>query len=78
MSRCPVCRFRVKGCEVCERCGCDLTLLVRIELQADVMLRQAASAINCGQFGLAFERLQSTNKLKYSPVAAALLNFLNR
>ena len=44
MERCPGCRARLTGSPVCPRCGCDLALVRRAEMQARNLMRHALRA----------------------------------
>lgn len=78
MKRCPACRARIsEKCDACERCGCDLSMLMCIENQADYLLRQALSAIQNEQLIEAKKILLTLNQLKHSPLTFALLNFVD-
>ena len=76
MERCPACRGRLRGQHHCSRCGCDLSLPIAIELQAQRLEGEAISALVNGQRELAQSRLLRARRLHASTFSQSLLSFL--
>jgi len=76
MDRCPICRARRRDNLVCQRCGSDLNLLVRIEAQALAWQRLAIAKLLANQPQQAQQALQQALQLKRLPLALALSEFL--
>jgi hypothetical protein len=75
MERCPHCRARFKGEAECYRCGCDLTLLLRVESQAQHLEHFAVQRLACGDLKGAKRALEHAQELQYRPLVNALNGF---
>jgi hypothetical protein len=78
MERCPICRARFKDDPLCYRSGSDLTRLLCIETEAAAQERHAIVLLNNHRIDAARHAAEQALALKYSPLAAALLQFLSQ
>ncbi|MBU4264115.1 MAG: hypothetical protein KKC76_19860 [Proteobacteria bacterium] len=76
MLRCPVCRASFKGSPVCHRCRADLSILLRIERQAEQLACQAVQALATGEKKKARALADDACFLHTSPFHRALAGFL--
>ncbi len=72
VERCPSCRARLNESPLCPRCGCDLTLVLRAERQAQNLLRQGIQAWAAGNPDLAASSVEASLALRHNPLAAML------
>lgn len=77
MERCPVCKARLKpGSPICPRCGADLSMLFRIETQADGLCSQAIALLEAGDLSGAMHAVEQSLDLKSDPLAQVLRGFI--
>ncbi|MFN0318006.1 MAG: hypothetical protein ACKVQA_23510 [Burkholderiales bacterium] len=73
VERCPGCRARLMEESVCPRCGCDLTLVRRTEIQAGQLLHRALYAWAKGDRHLAQESAGASLALARGTLGQAVL-----
>lgn len=76
VERCPACRSRLAQEPACLRCGCDLSLVRRAELQSRQLFSRALKAWAAGDEPLAQALVHSSLMLQHDPLAAAVLRAL--
>lgn len=76
MQRCPNCRARSDGNEVCRRCGMDHSLLLAAERAADGCLGRAVTALAGNDPATAEQALHRALSLHADPLAKALLGMI--
>ncbi len=76
IERCPACRSRLAQEPACPRCGCDLSLVRRAELQSRQLFDRALHAWAAGDALSARALVQTSLLLKHEPLAAAVLRAL--
>ncbi|MFO1431891.1 MAG: hypothetical protein U1F76_17425 [Candidatus Competibacteraceae bacterium] len=76
MERCPVCNAKFKEDPVCYRCGTDLSALLRIERQAELLERQAMAFYGAGYLDEAQRVAEQALALMRSPLRCRLVEFL--
>lgn len=76
MERCSACRSRLGDMPICPRCGCDFTLAIRAELQAQHLVIQAIQAWYSGDQDLAENYVGKSLALKQSGLAEVLKGML--
>jgi hypothetical protein len=76
VDRCPSCRARLNESPLCPRCGCDLTLVLRAERQAQHRVRLAIQATAAGNRNLAATHLNASLALQRGKLVAALIAML--
>ena len=72
VERCPACRNRLAQEPVCPRCGCNLALVRRAEIQSRQLFSRALHAWAAGEEHLALTLVQASLVLKHDPLAAAV------
>ncbi len=78
MQRCPGCRARLGADPVCSRCGCDLSLVVCVEIRAESYMRSAVRAWTAGDHDVASLWIQKSLALVHSPLGELLAECLHR
>ncbi len=78
MDRCPACRARLKGTAVCRRCGCNLTIPLRIERQAKLLEQSAVAALSRNELATARSALDHARHLKASLLQDVLFRILKQ
>jgi hypothetical protein len=78
MERCPTCRSRLGDTPLCPRCGCDFTLAVRAETQAQSMVCRAIQAWREGDHDMAAARISESLALKRGRLAGAVAAMLRK
>ena len=78
MERCPACRSRLGETPICPRCGCDFTLALCAEKQAQSLLRRAVQAWCKGDREYAAACASGSQALKYGRLAKAVSAMLQR
>jgi hypothetical protein len=78
MDRCPACRSRLGDKPLCPRCGCDFTLAIRAELQAQHLVRQAIQAWCNGDHDMAAASIGESLALKQGGLAGVLAVMLSQ
>jgi predicted amidophosphoribosyltransferase len=76
MERCPVCKAKFKENPVCYRCGTDLSVLLRIERQAELLEQQAVALYGAGHLSEAQQLAKQSLALQRSPPRGWLVEFL--
>ena len=76
MERCTACRARLGAGPICPRCGCDFTLAIRAETQADKLLGQAILAWADGAPAMAHDFASQSLVLKQGRLAEAMAAML--
>ncbi|MHB1590335.1 MAG: hypothetical protein ACYCTW_02200 [Sulfuricella sp.] len=76
MERCPTCRSRLGDTPLCPRCGCDFTLAVRAETQAQSLVCRAIQAWCDGDHGMAAARIGESLALRHGRLAGAVAAML--
>lgn len=77
MERCPVCKVRLKADTlICPRCGSDLSMLQRIENQAESLCSQAVARLEAGNLSGAMHAVELSIDLKPVLLAQALRGFI--
>ncbi len=76
MERCPNCRARYREGTVCNRCGMDLSLLLRIEEQAKAWERLAVARLAIDDRTGAEEAIKRTLALQHRSLALLLQEFM--
>lgn len=72
MERCPVCRASFNGETSCRRCRADLSALLRIEREAEILVRQAARFWASGETRAAAEAAGKSLTLKGAELARVI------
>lgn len=72
MERCPACRSRLGDTPICPRCGCDFTLAILAESQAQLLICRAIQARCRGDHDMAEACIGASLALKRGGVADAL------
>lgn len=67
MERCPFCRARLRGLDLCSRCGADLTLVQRAERGARRAVAGALEALVRGDLDAAEVSLRRARTLREDP-----------
>lgn len=75
-ERCPACRARLDGADVCARCGCDFSLARRAERTAQGKVRQAVREWASGQRDKAVDSLATAINLSNPPLAHILVRLI--
>ena len=78
MERCTACRSRLGASPICPRCGCDFSLAIRAENQAQALLRKAILAWHSGNPELAISCALEAQAHKQQPLAKALTALLQK
>jgi NAD(P)-dependent dehydrogenase (short-subunit alcohol dehydrogenase family) len=78
MDRCPHCRARYKGGDVCLRCGTELGQLLQIEAQAERWERMAVSRLAQGDRNGAEVAAAESLDRQHRPLASILWSFMRR
>jgi len=76
MERCPSCRSRLGDTPLCPRCGCDFTLAIRAETQAQNLVCRAIQAWSNGDRNTAEARIRESLALRNGHLAGALAAML--
>jgi len=72
MDQCPVCNARYSGTGECRRCKADLSLLLKVEAQANAHLAEAAEARAKGDYPEMLRHARRAVSLKSSRKALGL------
>ena len=76
MTRCPVCRARLSDVlNVCLRCDCELSQLLRIEEQANRYLCRAVNFLRWEDLDAAIQAAVKSSQLKQSRLALAIIRY---
>ncbi len=75
-ERCPACRSRLAQEPACPRCGCDLSLVRRAELQSRQLFTRALKAWADGDEPAALALVQTSLALQHEPLVAAVARAL--
>lgn len=78
LERCPGCRGRLQQGPSCLRCGCDLTLVLRAEVQARRFMTRAVHAWARADLQQASACAHAALMLEKSPLATAVLQSLRQ
>ncbi len=78
MDRCPLCRARLRGQELCPRCGAELRLVLRTEAAAREQEARALEAIAAGDREGALRALERAALLKRHPIQGQLRGMLEQ
>lgn len=78
MERCPVCRSRLRGANLCGRCGTDLALPLAIAAKAEHALARAVRCIADGEVDAARVHVREAQSLQRTPLARALWGFVGQ
>ena len=73
MQRCSVCRATFNGETICRRCHADLSALLKIEQEAEILAQQAVQLWAARKSGAAVEAARNSLALKITPLARAIL-----
>ena len=76
VERCPGCRVRLPQGPTCLRCGCDLTLVRRAEVQARQLTVRAVHAWARGDHPQAVACARAALKLEHSRLVQGVLQSL--
>ena len=76
MQRCPNCKARYRGGQVCHRCEMELTRLLEIDRQAASLCVQIAAALRNNQRSTALKYLKKHRHLVADPRMDRLYRFL--
>lgn len=84
MERCPVCKARLKTdtfvvgdfSPICPRCGTELSMLQRIENQAESLCSEAIARLEAGDLSGAMQAVEQSIDFKPAPLAQALRGFI--
>lgn len=76
MTQCPVCKAKIKAETVCYRCKTNLTMLLRIEATAALLLEQSKSSILNSDYDRALQLVQQSRRLHHTPAAESLELFI--
>ncbi len=77
-ERCPACRGRLTEAPGCPRCGCDLSLVRKVEARAQQLLARSIRAWSRGDKVEAAALARAAAALEATPLAAALLRVLGQ
>jgi hypothetical protein len=72
MERCPACRSRLGDTPLCPRCGCDFTLAVRAETQAQKLVCRSIRAWRKGDHDMAAAHIGESLALRQGHLAKAV------
>ena len=75
LERCPICRARPRGGDVCPRCGAGLGRLTRVAAAAEAAERDAANHLLEGRVAAARAALADAAGLRRSALGDALADF---
>lgn len=78
MERCPNCKARYRSGEVCRRCGMELTWLLKIERNAELLHQQMIQALKNEQWETAKQYIQKHQQLVENPWVNKVSKFLER
>ena len=73
LARCPACRGRLLDEPICPRCSCDLTLVRRVEAQAQSWVARALQAWARGDLPQARACASAALLLQQHPLAKVVL-----
>lgn len=78
MERCPACRAKLAGADICARCGTDFSLSGRAERQALALTGVAVRELAQGHHSQAAAAADAATALASSPLAQALSKMLEQ
>lgn len=76
MQRCPICRARLRGANICPRCGADLTVAQRTSQSARIHQAKAFALLADGKYQQAKKFFIQANRLKKDELMPYLSRFI--